>query len=248
MGLATDEKGNSSGYYFGSSLCRDPAGNYFRDRSGNTYNCSLVFRGNDGAFNRFFKGWDAILRHSNHTLSGKFNLDRINLTKIDTGRPLSISGQKVMIESVKHTMPYRINRPATVKLRTIKLLRPYDLESDQGIITMKPQTTKWVIVSYTDNIFNAAIEAARKEHYVNDRDIVISDIVKEIITQPKDEEFAAYLPPSEQDVANKVEILNTYQAKLKYEIWIIRDIHHDNIHQKFEKDLTYEAGIRAERR
>ena len=30
MGLATDEKGNSSGYYFGSSLCRDPAGNYFR--------------------------------------------------------------------------------------------------------------------------------------------------------------------------------------------------------------------------
>jgi uncharacterized membrane protein YiaA len=44
MGLATDEKGNYSGYYFGV-LFAGSAGNYFRDRSGNTYNCSLVFRG-----------------------------------------------------------------------------------------------------------------------------------------------------------------------------------------------------------
>lgn len=250
MGLATDEKGNSSGYYFGSSLCRDPAGNYFRDRSGNTYNCSLVFRGNDGAFNRFFKGWDAILRHSNHTLSGKFNLDRINLTKIDTGRPLSISGQKVMIESVKHTMPYRINKPATVKLRTIKLLKPYDLESEQGIVAMKAQTTKWVMVSYTDNIFEAAIKAAEERHGVNWREVGMTEIVREIVTKPSDEEFAAYLPPSEEDAANRKEVLNTYQAKLKYKISIIiGSIPNSHvISQDYEDSLTYEAGIRAEKR
>ena len=250
MGLATDEKGNSSGYYFGSSLCREPAGNYFRDRSGNTYNCSLVFRGDDGAFNRFFKGWDAILRHSNHTLSGKFNLDRINLTKIDTGRPLSISGQKVMIESVKHTMPYRINKPATVKLRTIKLLKPYDLESEQGIVVMKAQTTKWVMVSYTDNIFEAAIKAAEERHGVNWREVGMTEIVREIVTKPSDEEFAAYLPPSEEDAANRKEVLNTYQAKLKYKISIIiGSIPNSHvISQDYEDSLTYEAGIRAEKR
>lgn len=250
MGLATDEKGNSSGYYFGSSLCRDPAGNYFRDRSGNTYNCSLVFRGDDGAFNRFFKGWDAILRHSNHTLSGKFNLDRINLTKIDTGRPLSVSGQKVMIESVKHTMPYRINKPATVKLRTIKLLKPYDLESEQGIVVMKAQTTKWVMVSYTDNIFEAAIKAAEERYYVNWRDIGMVDIEKEIVTRPTDEEFAAYLPPSEEEVSNGKTVLNTYQAKLKYTIVYTTGtgMNTHYIRRDIVDDLTYEAGIRAERR
>jgi hypothetical protein len=250
MGLATDEKGNSSGYYFGSSLCRDPAGNYFRDSSGNTYTYSLVFRGEDGAFNRFFKEWDAILRHSNHTLTGKFNIDRINLTKIDVGCPLLISGQRMMVESVKHSMPYRINKPATVKLRTTKLLKPYDLESEQGIVAMKPQTTKWVMVSYTDSVFEAATKAAEERHGVNWRDVGMTEIEREIVTKPSDEEFAAYLPPSDEDVANRKEILNTYQAKLKYKITVVLGSP-PNTHMvstNYEDALTYNAGIRADKR
>ena len=247
MGLATDENGNSSGYYFGSSLCRNPAGNYFRDSNGNTYNYSLVFRGVDGAFNRFFKGWDAILRHSNHTLDGKFNLDRINLTKIDTGRPLLISGQKVMIESVKHTMPYRINKPATVKLRTIKLLKPYDLESEQGIVEMKPQTNKWIPVTNEDIVFEQAIKNAEEKHYPLFRDPYIGDINKEIITRPTDEEFVAYLPPSKEDVLISKEILNTYQAQLKYKIYFKVDSPMGDViaSQSYTDDLTYQAGIKA---
>ena len=250
MGLATDEKGNSSGYYFGSSLCRDPAGNYFRDSSGNTYTYSLVFRGEDGAFNRFFKEWDAILRHSNHTLTGKFNIDRINLTKIDVGCPLLISGQRMMVESVKHSMPYRINKPATVKLRTTKLLKPYDLESEQGIVAMKPQTTKWVMISYTDSVFEAATKAAEERHGVNWRDVGMTEIEREIVTKPSDEEFAAYLPPSDEDVANRKEILNTYQAKLKYKITVLLGSP-PNTHMvstNYEDALTYNAGIRADKR
>lgn len=250
MGLATDEKGNSSGYYFGSSLCRDPAGNYFRDSSGNTYTYSLVFRGEDGAFNRFFKEWDAILRHSNHTLTGKFNIDRINLTKIDVGCPLLISGQRMMVESVKHSMPYRINKPATVKLRTTKLLKPYDLESEQGIVAMKPQTTKWVMISYTDSVFEAATKAAEERHGVNWRDVGMTEIEREIVTKPSDEEFAAYLPPSDEDVANRKEILNTYQAKLKYKITVVLGSP-PNTHMvstNYEDALTYNAGIRADKR
>lgn len=252
MGLATDEKGNSSGYYFGSSLCRDPAGNYFRDSSGNTYTYSLVFRGEDGAFNRFFKEWDAILRHSNHTLTGKFNIDRINLTKIDVGCPLLISGQRMMVESVKHSMPYRINKPATVKLRTTKLLKPYDIESEQGLVAMKPQTTKWTLVSYTESGYNAAIEAARKRHGVNDRDVGMIDIgMGDFVTRPTDKEFAAYLPPSEEDVVNRLEIINTgYQAKLKYTIVVILGSPPNThiVKENFEDIFIYNAGIRADRR
>lgn len=250
MGLAIDEKGNSSGYYFGSSLCRDPAGNYFRDSSGNTYTYSLVFRGEDGAFNRFFKEWDAILRHSNHTFTCKFNIDRINLTKIDVGRPLLISGQRLMIESVKHAMPYRINKPAMVKLRTTKLLKPYDLDSEQGVTAMKPQTTKWVMVSYIDNVFEAATKAAEERHGVNWRDVGMTEIVREVVTRPADEEFAAYLPPSEKDVINRKEILNSYQAKLKYKITVVLGSPPDThmVSTDYEDVLTYNAGIRAQKR
>lgn len=247
MGLATDEKGNSSGYYFGSSLCRDPAGNYFRDSSGNTYTYSLLFRGEDGAFNRFFKEWDAILRHSNHALEGKFNIDRINLTKIDVGRPLLISGQRLMIESVKHAMPYRISKPATVKLRTTKLLKPYDLESEHSLVEMKPQTSKWVLVSYEDIVFEQAIKEAKEKHYPHFREPYIGDINKEIKTRPTDEEFVAYLPPSKEDVQNSMEILNTYQAQLKYKIYFKVDTAMGDMiaSQSYSDDLTYQAGIKA---
>lgn len=246
MGLATDEKGNSSGYYFGSSLCRDPAGNYFRDSDGNTYNYSLVFRGEDGAFNCFFKEWDAILRHSNHVLDGKFNLDRIQLTRIDTTRPVMISGQRVMIESVKHTMPYQINKPATVKLRTTKLLRPYDLSKEQELIAMRPQTTKWVLVSYKGNLFADAIEAARQRHGVTDTYRQMQNIVEEIVTEPRDEDFSAYLPPTEEEAAEGREILYTYYANLKYTIRYKGP--GPAIYTDYVDKLSYQAGIKALRR
>lgn len=246
MGLATDEKGNSSGYYFGSSLCRDPAGNYFRDSSGNTYNYSLVFRGEDGTFNRFFKEWDAILRHSNHTLTGKFNIDRINLTKIDVGCPLLISGQRLMVESVKHTMPYRVNKPADIKLRSTKLLKPYNLEQEQGIVEMKPQTTKWVFVSYLGNLFADAIEEARRKHRVNDTYIQIRSIVEELVSQPTDEDFSAYLPPAEEEAVAGKQILYTYYANLKYTIRVAGL--GGTKYTDYVDNLSYQAGIKAQRR
>lgn len=247
MGIATDEKGNSLGYYFGSSLCRDPAGNYFCDESGNTYNYSLVFRGKDGAFNRFFKKWDAILRHSNHTLNGKFNLDRINLTKIDTGRPLSISGQKVMIESVKHTMPYRIDKPATVKLRTIKLLKPYDLELEQGITEMKPQTTKWAIVSYSERAVSQRayeLEIYLRNKYDDFRSFYVRKT--EILSSPSAGDFDSYLPPSEEDVSNEKEILETYRVKFEYNYRFYIENPEGYVSDVTDyEEIDYKAGIKA---
>lgn len=236
MGLATDEKGKSSGYYFGSSFCRDPAGNYFHDNEGNMYNYSLIFRGEDGAFNRFFKEWDAILRHSNNTLSGKFNLDRINLTKIDTGFPLLVSGQRLLIESVKHTMPYRINKPATVKLRTIKLLKPYDLDAEQGVIAMKPQTTKWLFVRYDDRAINDYLQSilTRPEEEWYDYTII------QYVTAPTEGEFDSYLPPTEQEVEAKKAILNSYILEIRYQI---HTLSHDSYFGNAM--VNYEAGILA---
>lgn len=152
-----------------------------------------------------------------------------------------------MIESVKHTMPYRINNPATVKLRTIKLLKPYNLESEQSLVEMNPQTSKWVSVSYEDIVFDQAIKDAKEKYYPQFRDPYIGDINKEIKTRPTDEEFVAYLPPSKEDVLISKEILNTYQAQLKYKIYFKIDSPMGDIiaSNSYIDDLTYQAGIKA---
>lgn len=254
MGAAKDEKGNSFGYYFGSSLCRDPAGNYFRDSSGNIYQYSLVFRGVDGAFNRFFKEWDAILRHANNTLSGEMNLDKIGLSRINTGRPLLVSGQRLMLESVKYTLPLKKNKPATVKLRTTKLLKPYNLEEEQNLAPMIEQTTRWEVISYAEAAFNARIEQVKKDNDIGKAsNIWMDDIRKELVTQPSDEEFAAYLPPSLSDVAAGKEILNTYMGKVKYTIYVYisgptgHPSSSHTISDKREDNVEYRAGIKAVR-
>lgn len=247
MGLAKDEKNASLGYYFGSSLCRDPAGNYFRDNNGNTYQYSLVFRGEDGAFYRFFKEWDAILRHSNHTLDGEVNLDKSNLTKIESFRPILLSGQKLMIESVRHTMPYKKGKSVTVKLRSVKLLKPYNLSEEQSIATMTPQISKWITITYEDRVFEQAIRDAEKEHDVSHSNVGMIYIVREITSRPTDEEFAAYLPPSKEDVLNAKEILNTYRARLKYTIVVVlgNPPNTHTVEKDYVDELTYEAGIKA---
>jgi hypothetical protein len=246
MGMATDEKNVPLGYYYGSSLCRTPAGNYFRDNDGNTFKYSQVFRGEDGAFNQFFKEWDAILRHANHTLKSKINLDRIALTQIDTSRPILLSGQKLMIESAKHTVPYQVNKPAEVNLRTTKLLKPFDLEQEQGIVKMIPQTTKWVIVSYADNAF-AATAAQVKSQLEKRYDLRGFNVLdRKILTQPSGDDFSSYLPPTKEEVLGKKEILDTYDAELQY--WFsfyVDNPEGANTDSIDSIRLQYEAGIKA---
>lgn len=254
MGKAKNEKNVFIGYYFGSSLCRDLAGNYFKDESGNVYNYSFVFRGLDGAFNRFFKEWDAILRHANNTLSGEMNLDKIELARINTSSPLLVSGQRLMIESVKYTLPLKKSTPATVKLRSTKLLKPYDLEEEQKLVQMTEQTTRWAVISYAMAAFDAKIEQIKKDNDIGKlSNVWIDDIKEEILTQPSDEEFAAYLPPTLSDVAAGKEILNTYKAKLKYTLYIYMSGvtgHPSGSHtisDKREVEIEYQAGIKAKR-
>lgn len=232
-----------SGYYYGSTMNLNLNGEPFKDTAGNPYNYSLIFCGEYGAFNQFFKEWDAVLRHANHMYEGEINLDKSRLSKLDTSKPVLISGQKLLIENVKHSLPTSKDNPATVKLRSLKLLQPYNLEKEQELLRTIPQSTKWIVISYFDEILDARIKVLQDKYKTNPR---LAKTSKEKITQPSDEDFASFLPPSETDVKNKKEIMNVYKAKLYYTL----DHYHVvngryDYSTKWDEEIEYKAGVKA---
>lgn len=199
-------------YYFGSSLCRDPRGNYFRDPEGNVYRYSLVFRGEDGAFNRFFKEYDAVLRHADHVYAAEMNLDKAELLKLDTSRPVMLQGQRMMVESLKYALPLRRRRPCQMKLRSLKLLQPYDLDKEQELVLMTPQQATWKVFTYFDRDMELRVQELREQPGI----IRVDVVAKEVLTKPEEGDFDMYPPPSLQDVADRRKIMYTYKGKLKY--------------------------------
>lgn len=199
-------------YYFGSSLCRDPKGNYFQDLQGNVYRYSLVFRGEDGAFNRFFKEYDAVLRHADHVYTVRMNPDKAGLLKLDTARPVMLHGQRMMVESLKYALPLRRQRPCEVKLRSLKLLQPYDLGKEQELVPMTPQQATWKVFTYFDRDMALRLQEIRDQPGI----IRVDVVAQEVLTKPEEGDFDMYPPPSLQDVADRRKIMYTYKGKLKY--------------------------------
>ena len=199
-------------YYFGSSLCRGPKGEYFQDPGGNVYRYSLVFRGEDGAFNRFFKEYDAVLRHADHVYAVQMNPDKAGLLKLDASRPVMLHGQRMMVESLKYALPLRKGRPCQVKLRSLKLLQPYDLDKEQELVPMTPQQATWKVFTYFDRDMELRVQELREQPGI----IRVDVVAKEVLTRPEEGDFDMYPPPSLQDVADRRKIMYTYKGKLKY--------------------------------
>lgn len=188
-----------------------PKANTFRT-PGNVYRYSLVFRGEDGAFNRFFKEYDAVLRHADHVYAVQMNPDRAGLLKLDTSRPVMLHGQRMMVESLKYALPLRKGRPCQVKLRSLKLLQPYDLDKEQELVPMTPQQATWKVFTYFDRDMELRVQELREQPGI----IRVDVVAKEVLTRPEEGDFDMYPPPSLQDVADRRKIMYTYKGKLKY--------------------------------
>lgn len=141
---------------FGSPRCYTPSGKQVVEK-GNTFDISLTFVGEHGAFNRFWKGYDAILRHANHTIETKLHLNHNTLLNADFSEPISLSGQRLLPDISRYNLPLRKATPATVQLRTLKLLKPYNLEEEQTV-PIQEQLYKWVFSNNkTDAVNNATV-------------------------------------------------------------------------------------------
>lgn len=124
------------------------------DKNGHTYDISMTFVGENGLFNRFWKDYDAILRHANHTIEAKLHLEHKQLLNADFSTPVALDGQRLLVDTQRYQLPLHFSLPATVNLRTIKLLKPYDLDKEQGIHTI-PQLYKWVLFNNRESVYNS---------------------------------------------------------------------------------------------
>lgn len=140
-------------YPIGSPRCYTPSGNLIPG-----FEFSMTFVGDRGLFNRFWRKYDAILRWSNNTVETNINLHHA-ISSVDMSKPIVIDGQRLLVDTVRYTLPLKRSQPATVRLRTLRLLQPYNL-SDQQII-LSEQKYKWKFISTKEGLM-----AAKRANYL----------------------------------------------------------------------------------
>ena len=101
--------------------------------NGKACSLSLIFTGRYGLFQNFWKAYDAILRHANHTVEVDIRLTPVQLNNLDLSIPISFSGQRLLVDSIRYKLPMSAYSIATVRFRTLQLLHPYDLDKEQNV-------------------------------------------------------------------------------------------------------------------
>lgn len=135
---------SSYDYPYGTVRCFTPSKEQIVDKDGHTFNISITFVGENGLFNRFWKEYDAILRHANHHIEEDLHLNHDQLLNTDFSQTIGQNGQRLLIDNFRYTLPLQSSRPASVNFRTLKLLKPYDLEKEQKVPVIE-QEYIWVL-------------------------------------------------------------------------------------------------------
>ena len=187
------------GYPYGSPRCADPGGSPITE-NGHTYDISMTFVGDDGLFNRFWKGYDAILRHANHTVEIPVHLSCNTLQNTDFSKPVSIDGQRLLIDQQRYQLPLCGNTPAVVILRTLKLLYPFDLDKEQTIVIL-PQLYKWIFINNQETIFNSVSGEQVRQWRINlsSNATWLGTTRRNEVNEPVSDDELPYLVPTQED-------------------------------------------------
>jgi hypothetical protein len=180
-------------YAYASQDNRDWFSRFFTDTSGNRlYNLSLYVNHEDGLLNRFWKEYDAFLRHSGYEVNISLKIPEFELSKIKPWQKIMIDNQLYIPEEIRYNMG-RSDKLAEFKLRTVRLYEPYDLESEQALAAYtdpkyywqrvesvkSPETEKYLI----QNGFEYDINGYRSDEF-DHRDSLI-------LLPPTEEQYAA---------------------------------------------------------
>jgi hypothetical protein len=129
-------------HFFASQINRDEYGNFIYDNQWNKYDISLTCNREDGLFNRFWRRYDAFLRHSNFEVKCKLRLSEMDIFNLDMFKTAIINNQPLLPKQIK----YKLNQPDAVSecsFQTLRLYEPYNLEAEQKIPIYTPQKYYW---------------------------------------------------------------------------------------------------------
>lgn len=264
-GELVTELGDATGRFYGSPFCRRFDGNRYVDTDGNVYTYSLIYVGEDGAYNRFWKAYDAFLRHANHTVELDVNFTRSLINTMDMSKPIMLMGQLLMIDKTSRRLPMSGVSAAMTTFRTMKLLVPYDLAAEQNPRQIVSQSTAWEFFSNQDAACEAALKSLESiaRQYFNEvypyativymEESSCSVVESDTIDMSLWESLGA---PTNEDVVNGRVQTETFSCKIAYDILFYCDYGGDegNGYYSYNNILhglysvTFTAGVRAVRR
>jgi len=115
---------------------------------------SLHYVGEDGAFNRFWKEYDSILRWSNHTVETSAVLSKKDIAALDSVGIIRVNGQRLLLDTLTYTLPILGNPETDITLRTTRLYDGADIAATYK--NFEDQLYKW---SKSSNLQQLALQA-----------------------------------------------------------------------------------------
>lgn len=190
-------------YAYASQDNRDWYGYFITDASGKYYDISLYINHEDGLFNRFWREYDAWLRHSGHEVNISLKMSEFELSKIKPYRKIMLDNQLYILEELRYQMG-NSNKPVELKLRTIRLYEPYDLESEQSIAIYTDQKYYWRGESVKNPETEKSLDDQGREYTIEGYRSYDEDGRSALII----------LPPTEEQYTTG----QTFQSKYQYEV------------------------------
>ncbi len=265
-GELVTELGDATGRYYGSPLCRRFDGHRFIDANGNEYTYSLIFVGEDGAYNRFFREFDAFLRHANHTVELAVNYTRSLVNAMDMSTPIMLMGQPLMLDKTSRVLPMFGISAAMTTFRTMKLLEPYDLSVEQNPRQIVPQANAWEFFSTQEEACEVAkqdLETLGRNHIASssaNRDISLTSSVFKVESPTIDTSAWEYLgAPTSSDVESNKVLQDEFICKISYELTYSFYMHANTEGDGWKTfvyssadfglySVSFQAGVRAVKR
>lgn len=242
---------------YGSQNCLDSQGKPALDKQyGEACDISLTFVGQYGLFSHFWRDYDAILRHANHVVETDVHLSAQQCMNPSFLSPILLDGQRMLPDSVRYTLPYRSSVPAKVKLRTIKLLKPFDLDKEQTVPIVE-QLYTWKRFDNRSAAVNAATKSQVDEWRSKlGKDQTIYDLQYKNASTDAPNAKIPLSVPTEEDFNNKQEYF-IYKATHSFDLYYrVRTylgtsggtMHYDISDPKggVHYDVQYDQFVRAE--
>ena len=203
--------------FFASQFNRNSVGNFISDEKDIKYDISLTCNREDGLYNRFWKEYDAFLRHSNQQITCNLHLSDNDFVQFKMYEKAFINNQPVIAEQIKYKFNDTGDKIAESTFRTLRLYEPFDLIGEQKIPNYFPQKYFWAFTTQEIGIgVGSLIRTDFDSFYtVNGVQIPVN--------------YLSYLPPTEAQFAsqetrifkyrkyysiNHVEITVTYKPAL----------------------------------
>ncbi|HCC51128.1 MAG TPA: hypothetical protein DEQ30_02990 [Porphyromonadaceae bacterium] len=196
-------------YSYASQDNRNWNGELMTDSAGRRYDISLNIQHEDGLFNRFWKQYDAWLRHSGHEVDITIKMSEFELSKIRADRKIMIDNQLYLLEEMRYQMGNSV-KPVELKLRAIRLYEPYNLETEQAIASYSPQKYYWR---------GESVKNPDTEKYLTDQGMLIwiDFFIEGYRSFDEDARSSMIIfPPTEKQYQNQETFVLRYQYEVRW--------------------------------